>query len=60
MGLLSSIAAAISEGVGNGMVANAKWGIEEEAQRKKDEQENALNQKLMERYDKQIACDCGG
>ena len=51
MGLLSSIAAALSEGVGNGMVANAKWGIEEGAQRKKDEQENTRYQKLMERYD---------
>ena len=39
MGLLSSIAAALSEGVGNGMVANAKWGIEEDQQAKKDKAE---------------------
>ena len=51
MSLLGNIAAALSSGVGEGMVGAGKWGIEEEAQRKKDEQENARNQKLMERYD---------
>ena len=51
MSLLGNIAAALSAGVGEGMVGAGKWGIEEEAQRKKDEQENARNQKLMERYD---------
>lgn len=39
MGLLSSIAAALSEGVGNGMVASAKWGIEEDQQAKKEKAE---------------------
>ena len=51
MSLLGNIAAALSAGVGEGMVGAGKWGIEEEAQRKKDEQENARYQKLMERYD---------
>ena len=51
MSLLGNIAAALSVGVGDGMVGAGKWGIEEEAQRKKDKQENARNQKLMERYD---------
>lgn len=51
MSLLGNIAAALSAGVGEGMVGAGKWGIEEEAQRKKDKQENARNQKLMERYD---------
>ena len=51
MSLLGNIAAALSAGVGEGMVGAGKWGIEEEVQRKKDEQENARNQKLMERYD---------
>ena len=55
MGLLSSIAAALSEGVGNGMVANAKWGIEEEAQRKKEAEDNARLDKQLSRYDKQMA-----
>ena len=51
MSLLGNIAAALSSGVGEGMVGAGKWGIEEEVQRKKDKQENARNQKLMERYD---------
>ena len=51
MGLLSSIAAALSEGVGNGMVANAKWGIEEDQQAKKEAAENARLQETMKRYD---------
>lgn len=55
MGLLSSIAAALSQGVGNGMVASAKWGIEEEAQAKREAAENARLDKQMERYDKQMA-----
>ena len=55
MGLLSSIAAALSQGVGNGMVASAKWGIEKEAQAKREAAENARLDKQMERLDKQIA-----
>ena len=51
MGLLSSIAAALSEGVGNGMVANAKWGIEEEAQRKKEAADDARLKEQLKRYD---------
>ena len=51
MGLLSSIAAALSEGVGNGMVANAKWGIEEEAQRKKEAEYNDRLKQQLQRYD---------
>ena len=53
MGLLSSIAAALSEGVGNGMVANAKWGIEEDQQAKKDKAE-ADRQKNYINNQKQI------
>ena len=57
MGLLSSIAAVLSEGVGNGMVANAKWGIEEDQQAKKnkaeaDSQKNYIdNQKQINKED---------
>lgn len=51
MSLLGSIAAALSEGVGGGMVQNAKWGIEEEAQRKKEAADYALLQEQMKRYD---------
>ena len=51
MGLLSSIAAALSQGVGNGMVASAKWGIEEEAQAKREAAENALLKEQLKRYD---------
>lgn len=54
MGLLSSIAAALSEGVGNGMVANAKWGIEEEAQRKKEAADDARLKEQMKRNDAEL------
>ena len=51
MGLLSSIAAALSEGVGNGMVANAKWGIAEDEQAKKEAADNARLKEQLKRYD---------
>ena len=51
MGLLSSIAAALSEGVGNGMVANAKWGIAEDEQAKKEAAENSRLGKMLAKYD---------
>ena len=51
MGLLSSIAAALSEGVGNGMVANAKWGIAEDEQAKKEGAENSRLEKTLAKYD---------
>lgn len=51
MGLLSSIAAALSEGVGNGMVANAKWGITEDEQAKKEAAENSRLEKMLAKYD---------
>ena len=51
MGLLSSIAAALSEGVGNGMVANAKWGIAEDEQAKKEASENSRLEKTLAKYD---------
>ena len=51
MGLLSSIAAALSEGVGNGMVANAKWGIEEDKQAKKEAAADARLQEQLKRDD---------
>lgn len=51
MGLLSSIAAALSEGVGNGMVANAKWGIAEDEQAKKEAAENSRLEKMLAKYD---------
>jgi hypothetical protein len=51
MGLLSSIAAALSEGVGNGMVANAKWGITEDEQAKKEAAENSRLGKMLAKYD---------
>ena len=54
MGLLSSIAAALSQGVGNGMVASAKWGIEEEAQAKKEAEDNARLEKNLAITQKQI------
>ena len=51
MGLLSSIAAALSEGVGNGMIANAKWGIEEDKQAKKEAADNARLKEQLKRED---------
>ena len=51
MGLLSSIAAALSEGVGNGMVANAKWGIAEDEQTKKEAAENSRLEKTLAKFD---------
>ena len=41
MSLLGDIAAALSEGIGNGMVANAKWGIAEDEQAKKEAADDA-------------------
>ena len=53
MGLLSSIAAALSEGIGNGMVANAKWGIAEDEQAKKESADNArLHEQLIREDDR--------
>ena len=51
MSLLGDIAAALSEGIGGGMIANAKWGIEEDQQAKKEAAENARLQEQMKRYD---------
>lgn len=51
MSLLGDIAAALSEGIGGGMIANAKWGIEEEAQAKREAAENARLQEHLKRYD---------
>ena len=51
MSLLGSIAAALSEGVGGGMLQNAKWGEEKAAQAKKEAAENARLQEHMKRYD---------
>ena len=51
MGLLSSIAAALSEGVGNGMMANAKWGIAEDEQAKKEAADDARLKEQLKRYD---------
>ena len=41
MSLLGDIAAALSEGIGGGMIANAQWGIEEDKQAKKEAAENS-------------------
>ena len=51
MGLLSSIAAALSDGIGNGMIANAKWGIAEDEQAKKEAAENSRLEKMLAKYD---------
>ena len=51
MGLLSSIAAALSEGIGGGMIANAKWGIEEDKQAKKEAADDARLKEQLKRYD---------
>ena len=51
MSLLGNIAAALSAGVGEGMVGAGKWGIEEEAQRKKEAADDARLQEQMKRYD---------
>ena len=51
MSLLGSIAAALSEGVGGGMVQNAKLGEEHEAQAKKEAADNARLQEQLKRYD---------
>ena len=51
MSLLGNIAAALSAGVGEGMMANAKWGIEEEAQRKKEAADDARLKEQLKRYD---------
>lgn len=51
MSLLGSIAAALSEGVGGGMVANAKWGEEHAAQAKKEAADDARLKEQLKRYD---------
>ena len=51
MSLLGSIAAALSEGVGGGMVQNAKWGIAEDEQAKKEAAENSRLEKTLAKYD---------
>lgn len=51
MSLLGNIAAALSAGVGDGMVGAGKWGIEEEAQRKKEAAENGRLKEQMKRLD---------
>lgn len=51
MSLLGSIAAALSDGVGGGMVQNAKWGEEKAAQAKKEAAENARLKEQLKRYD---------
>lgn len=51
MSLLGSIAATLSEGIGGGMMANAKWGEEHKAQAKKEAADNARLQEQMKRYD---------
>lgn len=51
MSLLGNIAAALSAGVGDGMVGAGKWGIEEEAQRKKEAADDARLKEQLKRYD---------
>ena len=51
MSLLGNIAAALSAGVGEGMVGAGKWGIEEEAQAKKEAADNARLQEQLKRDD---------
>lgn len=51
MSLLGSIAAALSEGIGGGMMANAKWGIEEDMQAKKEAADNARLKEQLKRDD---------
>lgn len=51
MSLLGSIVAALSEGVGGGMVQNAKWGIAEDEQAKKEAAENSRLEKTLAKYD---------
>ena len=51
MSLLGSIAAALSEGVGGGMLQNAKWGEEKAAQAKKEAADDARLKEHLKRYD---------
>ena len=51
MSLLGSIAAALSEGVGGGMLQNAKWGEEKAAQAKKEAADDARLKEQLKRYD---------
>lgn len=51
MSLLGDIAAALSEGIGGGMIANAQWGIEEDKQAKKEAADNARLQEQLKRDD---------
>ena len=51
MSLLGSIAAALSDGVGGGVVQNAKWGEEKAAQAKKEAADDARLKEQLKRYD---------
>lgn len=51
MSLLGDIAAALSEGIGGGMIANAQWGIEEDKQAKKEAADDARLKEQLKRYD---------
>ena len=51
MSLLGDIAAALSEGIGGGMIANAQWGIAEDEQAKKEAAENSRLEKTLAKYD---------
>ena len=51
MSLLGDIAAALSEGIDGGMIANAQWGIEEDKQAKKEAADNARLQEQLKRDD---------
>ena len=51
MSLLGDIAAALSEGIGGGMIANAQWGIEEDKQAKKEAAADARLKEQLKRYD---------
>ena len=51
MSLLGSIAAALSDGVGGGMLQNAKWGEEKAAQAKKEAADDARLKEQLKRYD---------
>lgn len=51
MSLLGDIAAALSEGIGGGMIANAQWGIEEDKQAKKEAADDARLKEHLKRYD---------
>ncbi len=54
MSLLGDIAAALSEGIGGGMIANAQWGIEEDKQAKKEAADDARLKEQMKRNDAEL------